>query len=402
MFLIRNAASSGVKGLGTLTNLSASIKRVAVAIALASVILAGVGIVAVFHTSDPVTDEGQPAVGGVEAAPDLKVAATQVELGRLLFYDGRLSGDGSTSCATCHDPNNAYMDGAPLSAGYSRGNPYFRNTPTLLNASKMPFYDWDGRFARGDLATVVRDHIAEAHFMSLDGRLLVERMRQVPEYEASFIDLFGSEVSYGKVLNALVAYLQTLESSADNPYLAFRAGDTGALSAQAQRGMALFEGKAGCVQCHSGDLLSDGQFHSLGVPDNALIFEDPQRHITFRRFFRMFGVGEYVTMRDDPGLYALTADDADRGKFRTPSLLEVARTAPYMHGGVFETLSEVVEFYNAGGGSSENRDAALRPLGLTDAEAADLVAFLESLESPAGVEVTPELPEYELRTLGAN
>ena len=294
------------------------------------------------------------------------------------------------------------MDGAPLSAGYSRGNPYFRNTPTLLNASRMPSYDWDGRFAQGDLASVVRDHIAEAHFMSLDGRLLVERMRQVPEYEASFKDLFGSEVSYGKVLNALVAYLQTLESSADNPYMAFKAGDADALSPQARRGMELFDGKAGCVQCHSGDLLSDGQFHSLGVPDNAMIFEDPQRHITFRRFFRMFGVGEYVIMRDDPGLYALTADADDRGKFRTPSLLEVARTAPYMHGGVFETLTEVVEFYNAGGGSSPNKAAALRPLGLTDAESADLVAFLESLSSPAETDDTPELPAYELRTLGAN
>ncbi|MCE2457519.1 MAG: c-type cytochrome [Dehalococcoidia bacterium] len=388
--------------MGFQSNVSVNIKRVAAAIALAAVVLAAVGASAVYLTSGSITDEGESAAGGVEAAPDLKLAATQVELGHLLFYDGRLSGDGSTSCATCHDPNNAYMDGEPLSAGYSRGNPYFRNTPTLLNASKMPFYDWDGRFAQGDLATVVRDHIAEAHFMSLDGRLLVERMRQVPEYEESFKGVFGSEVSYGKVLNAVAAYLQTLESSDDNPYLAYKSGDTDALSTQARRGLDLFEGKAGCVQCHSGDLLSDGQFHNLGVPDNSLIFEDPQRHITFRRFFRMFGVSEFVTMRDDPGLYALTTDEADRGKFRTPSLLEVARTAPYMHGGVFESLSEVVEFYNAGGGTSDNKDAALSPLGLTDAEAADLVSFLESLSSPAEVVNIPELPMYELRTLGAN
>ena len=388
--------------MGFQSNVSVNIKRVAAAIALAAVVLAAVGASAVYLTSGSITDEGESAAGGVEAAPDLKLAATQVELGHLLFYDGRLSGDGSTSCATCHDPNNAYMDGEPLSAGYSRGNPYFRNTPTLLNASKMPFYDWDGRFAQGDLATVVRDHIAEAHFMSLDGRLLVERMRQVPEYEEGFKDVFGSEVSYGKVLNAVAAYLQTLESSDDNPYLAYKSGDTDALSTQARRGLDLFEGKAGCVQCHSGDLLSDGQFHNLGVPDNSLIFEDPQRHITFRRFFRMFGVSEFVTMRDDPGLYALTTDEADRGKFRTPSLLEVARTAPYMHGGVFESLSEVVEFYNAGGGTSDNKDAALRPLGLTASEAADLVAFLESLSSPAEVVDIPELPMYELRTLGAN
>ena len=340
---------------------------------------------------------------GTSGSPPLAAAPASIEdLGRMLFYDGRLSGDGSTSCATCHDSNNAFTDGKPLSDGYSRGSLYFRNTPTLINASKMSVYDWDGRFAQGDLATVVRDHIAEAHFMNLDGRLLVERMRQVPEYEDGFKQLFGSEVSYGKVLNAVVAYLQTLESSADNPYLAFKTGDANALSPQAMRGLDLFEDKAGCVGCHSGDLLSDGDFHSLGVPDNTSIFEEPLRHITFRRFFRMFGVSEYVTMRDDPGMYALTADAADRGKFRTPSLLEVARTAPYMHGGVFESLHEVVEFYNAGGGSSPNKDDALRPLGLTDAEIADLVAFLESLASPADTEDEPELPAYQPRTLGVN
>ena len=342
-------------------------------------------------------ESARPVSSSFAVAPD-----SIEDLGRLLFHDGRLSGDGSTSCATCHDPNNAFADGKPLSDGYSRGNLYFRNTPTLLNASKMPVYDWDGRFAQGDLATVVRDHIAEAHFMNLDGRLLVERMRQVPEYEDGFKQLLGSEVSYGKVLNAVAAYLQTLESSSDNPYLAYRAGDQNALSAQATRGLELFEGKAGCVSCHSGDLLSDGEFHNLGVQDNPSIFEEPLRHITFRRFFRMFGVSEYATMRDDPGLYALTADTADRGRFRTPSLLEVARTAPYMHGGVFDSLREVVEFYNAGGGSSSNKDAALRPLGLTDTEIADLVAFLESLASPVVTEDEPELPAYQPRTLGVN
>ena len=170
--------------------------------------------------------------------------ATIKDLGRLLFYDKRLSGDGSTSCATCHDPNDAFADGKPLSDDYSRSNPYFRNTPTLLNASQMPVYDWDGRFAQGDLATVVRDHFAEAHFMNLDGRLLVERMRQVPENEDGFVQLLGSEVSYGKVLNAVIAYIWTLESSADNPYVAHTAGDQNALSAQRKRGLGLFEGKA--------------------------------------------------------------------------------------------------------------------------------------------------------------
>lgn len=346
-------------------------------------------------TRAPLTEDAQPQ-------PKLSAASTAEELGRLLFYDGRLSGDGSTSCATCHQPNSAFTDGKALSDGYSSGNLYFRNTPTLLNASRMPLYDWDGRFAQGDLATVVRDHIAEAHFMNMDGRLLVERMRQVPEYEQAFVDIFGSEVSYGRVLNTIATYLQTLESTDENPYVGVINGDDSGLNQQARRGLALFEGKAGCVQCHSGDLLSDGDFHAIGVPQNDAIFAEPKRHITFRRFFRGFGVSEFATMRDDPGLFALTLDEADRGKFRTPSLLEVAQTGPYMHNGVFETLEVVVEFYNTGGGDSPNTDSALRPLGLSDDEVADLVAFLESLQSPLTQEAEPDLPAYQPRTLGAN
>lgn len=296
-------------------------KRVAVLIVAALIVLIGAGIgVEVLHRS-PTDNEERAIVGGVEAAPQAQVPTTKEELGQLLFHDGRLSGDGSTSCSSCHSPNEAFTDSKPLSDGYSRGSLYFRNTPTLINASKMPSYYWDGRFSQGYLATVARDHIAEAHFMNLDGRLLVERMRQVPEYEDGFIQAFGSEVSYGKVLNSVVAYLETLESSEDNPYLSFRDGNQSALNPQAKRGLDLFEGKAGCVRCHSGELLSDGEYHALGVPDNASIFAEPLRHITFRRFFRTLGVGEFVTMRDDPGRYALTFDEGDRGKFRTPSLL---------------------------------------------------------------------------------
>ena len=370
--------------------------------AVALIAVVGVGFGLKFLSSDHDGDSGKAIVGGVEAAPGMQAPTTQEALGRLLFHDGRLSGDGSTACSTCHSPTNSFTDTKTLSDGYSRGSLYFRNTPTLVNASKMPVYYWDGRFSQGDLATVVRDHIAEAHFMNLDGRLLVERMRQVPEYEQGFIQAFGSEVSYGKALNAVVAYLETLESSQDNPYLSFKSGNESALSAQARRGLDLFEDKAGCVQCHSGELLSDGDFHALGVPDNDSIFAEPLRHATFRRFFRTLGVGDFIAMRDDPGLSALTHDGGDRGKFRTPSLLEVGSTAPYMHSGAFATLSEVVEFYNAGGGESPNKDAALRPLGLTDAEKDDLVAFLQSLASPSSDEGAPDLPAYQPRTLGDN
>ena len=326
--------------------------------------------------------------------------ASVEELGHLLFYDNRLSGDASVSCASCHAPETAWTDGQALSAGY-RSTLHFRNTPTILNAGRMERLDWDGRFAAGDMDSLVRDHIAEAHFMNIDGRLLVERMKQTPVYEEAFQRLYGSEVSYGKVLNALSSFVSS-RNSVNHPYLRYLEGDESALDSQQQAGLELFQGKAGCAACHSGELLSDGGMHAIGAPDNPEIFSDPLRHITFRRFMRLQGVPEYVSLRSDPGLYAVTNDEADRGKFRTPSLLEAGRTAPYMHNGVFTDLEEVVRFYNDGGGEGENIAPELKPLGLSDSEIESLAAFLSVLGSEEEAVAPPEMPPYELRTLGSN
>ena len=326
---------------------------------------------------------------------------TPADLGRLLFFDKRLSGNNAISCSTCHIADEAWTDGEALSTGYTSVE-YFRNTPTLLNASQMSLQDWDGRFDGTDMATVVRDHIAEAHFMNLDGRLLTERTLQTPVYAEAFERLFGSEVSYGKVLNSLAAFVATLEST-DNPYIDFKAGDESALTAQQQAGLELFEGKAGCSSCHSDDLLADGDLHVTGVPANPEIFSNTDRHITFRRFFKQFAVGEYAELRADPGRFAMTHDETDRGSFRTPSLLEAARTAPYMHNGMLQTLDDVVAFYNDGGGDVPNKDPLLKPLGLSGDEVDSLVAFLQSLGSDeAPFEIPGEPPPYELRALGAN
>ena len=326
--------------------------------------------------------------------------ASVEDLGKLLFFDPRLSGDSSISCSTCHAPENTWTDGTALSAGY-QSTLYFRNTPTIINAGRMPLLDWDGRFAAGDMDSLVRDHLAEAHFMNVDGRLMVERLRQVPVYEEAFQDLYGSDVSYGKVLNALSAFVSS-RNSTDHPYLDYVGGSTSALSPEAKAGLELFEGKAGCAQCHSGELLSDGGRHAIGVPENPAIFSEPLRHVTFRRFFRLLGVADYVSLRSDPGLYPLTYDESDRGKFRTPSLLEASRTAPYMHNGVFATLEDVVRFYNEGGGQHDNADPLLKPLELTEDEIESLVGFLSVLGSNVEFTDIPELPPYEQRTLGQN
>lgn len=333
-------------------------------------------------------------------APLKPPKAEQVELGKLLFFDPRLSGDAAISCATCHDPKKGWGDAKALSTGYP-GSEHFRNSQTILNAAYYKRNYWDGRMDGRDLATLVRDHLTEAHFMQVDGRLFTERLKQVPEYEELFKKAFGGEPSFGRTLNAIVAFVQTV-TSRNAPFDRHLKGETAALSSVSQEGMKLFLGKAGCIQCHDGALLSDQKFHSLGVPENPAVYAEPLRHITFRRFTKTLGVPNYDNLREDVGLYAVTKDPHDRGRFRTPSLREVSLTAPYMHNGVFPALEAVVDFYDQGGGTHPNKSPLLKPLGLTDGEKRAVVEFLRSLSGDLVLVEPPGLPEYRLRTLGKN
>jgi len=189
------------------------------------------------------TEEQRKASPQLAPLPAVEaVDSRQAALGRLLFFDPRLSGNASLSCAECHVPEKGWADGLPLSQGYP-GSLYLRNTPTVLNAFDKRFAFWDGRLAGADMASVVRDHIAEAHFMQADGRLVIERLRQVPAYEEGFRTVFGGEPTYGRILNAVVAYLKTLRSR-EVPLDRYLAGDQTALSPQAQAGRGLFHGKA--------------------------------------------------------------------------------------------------------------------------------------------------------------
>ena len=341
----------------------------------------------------------QPGVGPLPA-PAVEPDAEHVKLGRFLFFDPRLSGDATISCATCHNPDHGWADGLPMSKGYP-GSKYFRNTPTVVNASLGRLLYWDGRLPAADLPTVVRDHIAEAHFFQADGRLVIERLRQVPEYESGFREAFGGEPTYGRILNAVAAYVSSLRSQ-DVPFDRFISGDESAVSESARRGFELFRGKAGCIRCHSGPMFSDGGFHSLGLNANKDIFLDPQRHITFRRFFRTLGVPGYEHLRHDAGLHCVSKKKSDMELMRTPTLREVSKTAPYMHDGQLATLADVVAFYNAGGGPRDSKDPMLKPLQLSDQEQADLVEFLKSLSGTLPDGTRPELPKYQLRKLGEN
>jgi len=312
--------------------------------------------------------------------PDPEMA----DLGKLLFFDVRLSGDASLACASCHKPEFGWADGEELSLAYP-GSKYFRNTQSIMNMAHKRYFYWDGRLTGKDADTQVRDKITETHFMNLDGRLMLERLKQVPEYVEMFHDVFGDEPSFGRTLKAIAAFERTLVSR-NVPF------DDGRMTDEARRGLDLFQGKAACVTCHNGSMFSDFRPHRTGVGDHPKLLTDPERVTTFRSMMKFLGVPNFENLASDPGFYTVSKQRSDIGKFMTPSLREVGRTAPYMHNGTFWTLEEVVDFYDRGGGDG----AELKPLGLTSQDKSDLVAFLQSLSGDELIVEAPDLPTYRV------
>ena len=307
---------------------------------------------------------------GPIVAPDVNQA--KALLGQRLFFDKRLSGDAAISCSSCHQPENGYSDGLALSKAYP-GSKGFRNTPTLINTALADNWFHDGRIGT-NLNDVTRESITEDYMMNMDMRMMQERVKQDPLYVEMFAAAGYGEPSNGSIRKAIPEYLNTL-TSRGAPF------DDGTMSAAATRGQALFEGKAGCISCHDGPRLTDDQAYNIGVAENPDIWSDPMRHMTYAAFAQFMGIENYMNIRRDVGAQIIRhpADGSDVGKFNTPTLRELTHTAPYMHNGTFGSLFEVVAFYNAGGGQDANKDARIKPLGLTFAEQKDIVAFLESL-----------------------
>jgi len=306
--------------------------------------------------------------------PTIKINQAKADLGKRLFFDKRLSGDAGIACSDCHSAEHGYGSEKALSPGYP-GNGHFRNAPTLINTAlkkgqHIP-WNWDGRIGT-NLNDITREMLTEDYIMNMDMRIMQERMKQDPLYVKMFKDAGYGEPSNGSVRKAIPEYLNTLTSE-NVPF------DQGKMSASAKKGMDLFKGKAGCIQCHNGPLMSDGLAHNTGVPENFDIFLDPNNHQAFIAFAMFQGIENYMNLKRDPGHYNVTLDDDDMGSFTTPTLRELKYTAPYMHNGMVATLADVVEFYNQGGGKDSRKDALLKPLDLSNADKADLVAFLEAL-----------------------
>ncbi len=330
---------------------------------------------------------GPPSPPPLAPLPELKPQRPEeVELGKLLFFDNRTSGDADIRCSQCHDPRKGWADGLALSDGYP-GTKYFRNTKTILNVAYSDLLYWDGRMdgGKGDLDSQVRDALTESYWHAMDGRIMLQRWKQVPDYVQRFKAVYNAEPDFELTLKTVSAFMRSLVSK-NVPFDTYLKGDQHAISEQAKQGLALFQGKAGCIQCHNGAYLSDQKPHALGVPENPYVFLTPKRHTSYRAVLRNLGVPNRMKWLEDVGHFAVSKDRQDIGKFITPTLREVSRTAPYMHNGMLTTLDDVVEFYNKGGGSHPNKDLLIRPLGLSPSEKAALVAFLKTL---SGDEVIP-------------
>ena len=290
---------------------------------------------------------------------DNPLTADKIALGKQLFWDKRWSRNGTVDCVSCHEPAHGWADPRRMSLRWD-GKPTTRHSPTLVNRLFSEEQQWSGtRKSLEDQALRSSDQSPE---------LLVKNLGPIVGYQQQFQKVFGTGVTPEGVAKAIAAYERTILSG-NAPYDRFRAGDQSALSPAARRGLALFEGKASCKPCHVGFNFTDESYHNLGV---GMDKDKP-----------------------DLGRHTATKREEHHGAFKTATLRDVAKRPPYMHDGSLDTLADVVAFYNRGGVPNKWLSGEIKPLDLTAAEQADLVAFLEALtgEVPAEVTSPPVLPK---------
>jgi len=302
----------------------------------------------------------------IQWPPENPYSKEKVELGRLLYFDTRLSADGDIACATCHHPKFAFADGAAVSTGM-KGAKGGRSAPTIFNRAYSLAQFWDGRAATLEAQAV--GPMANPIEMGNTHDVLVKNLRGIPGYRALFQKAFGTEeFTIEHVAKAVATYERTILSG-NSPFDRYKAGNNKAMTPAQIRGLDLFVNKAKCDQCHEGINFTSNSFHNLGVGTDQ--------------------------PKPDEGRFIVTKDPIDWGAFKTPTLRESANTAPYMHDGSLKTLEEVVEFYDEGGIKNKNLSEKMKPLKLTGAEKNDLVAFLKALsgEGWQTLEIPTKFPE---------
>lgn len=275
-----------------------------------------------------------------------------IALGRRLFHDRRLSRTGTLSCASCHVPSRSFAGSRPIAVD-GPGRVVHRDVPTLVNRAWGKSFFWDGRAS--SLEAQVLEPILNVRELDMTPSLVLALARS-RDYRPRFVRTFGAEPQIEQVARALASFVRTLVAG-HSAYDRFTAGQHSALSAKARRGLGLFTGKAGCAGCHHGPNFTDEQFHNTGIAWRTGQLTDEGRAVVTRR-------------------------EQDRGAFKTPTLRQLAETAPYMHDGSLATLEAVIEHYDAGGLRAPALDVRLRRLNLDAAEKHDLAEFLRSLTGP--------------------
>lgn len=316
----------------------------------------------------------------------------KVELGRQLFFDKRLSADGSVSCGTCHDPKLAFTDGRKTAEGI-RGRRGARNTPTVLNAMFNSTMFWDGR--ADSLEEQAMQPLVNADEMgNLSHEQVRKRLAAITEYVEQFQAVFGGPVTIDLVAKAIASYERTLVS-ANSPFDRFLQGDRSDMSESAQRGFNLFRTKARCSVCHnvnqSFPFFTDGNYRNTGVAANLAGFGSLSKqaitasldNLSARRSREreVFAMLDEQEGKSELGRFLVSGSSLDIGAFRTSSLRNVELTAPYFHDGSAATLADVVRYYVRGGNQNAIRDWELQPINLTQAEQIDLIEFLKALTS---------------------
>jgi cytochrome c peroxidase len=291
---------------------------------------------------------------------DNPLTPEKIELGKLLFFDPRLSLDNTISCASCHIPSLAWTDGQRVGIGIHR-QPATRNTQTIVNRLYSKEQLWHGKMPT--LEAQAKNPLAKAVRMGMPSYdAEVAKLDAIKGYHERFQKVFGTGVTIDGVAKAIAAFERTILSG-NSPADRFdMGGEDNAISESAKRGLALFQGKARCTRCHSGFNFTDEKFHNLGI--------------------------DWDRQEINLGRYEVSRDPEDIGAFKTPTIREITRTAPYMHDGRFATLMEVVEFYDRGGIANPHLSNLMVPLSLTDQEKEDLVEYMKALNGE-GWQVEP-------------
>jgi cytochrome c peroxidase len=342
---------------------------------LAFLILAGLAILACSKKETPEATKETPQhklaiPAGLEqdyarfVPADNPLTAEKIELGKMLYFDPRLSVDGTVSCATCHNPIFGYSNGVQFSPGF-KGQLGNRNSPTTLNRLYSTVQFWDGR--SNSLEDQALGPVQNPVEMANTVPGMIANLNKISGYKPYFQKAFGSEeITADRVARAIAAFERTLLTG-NSPFDRFQAGDPNAISDSAKQGFTIFMGKGNCHECHPLPAFTDEKFHNVGVG-----MDKP---------------------KPDLGRYTVTKNEEDKGAFKTPTLRQIAETAPYLHDGSATTIEEVVDLYNRGSIKNPHLDEKMKPLGLNKAERADLVAFLKTLTGEAPMIEQPALPE---------